>query len=131
MPLNSKSLSMSLSSISIRPSCPNFSMRSAASFFVKPFMILFKKKKSSFWFTLSVSNLKVFPCFLCSCHSPLRVETMSQRLSRTFMEYYKGFELGHSVEELEKIKNLKLKDLNKYIKEHKEILDISFAIVTK
>ena len=62
---------------------------------------------------------------------PLRVETMSQRLSRTFMEYYKGFELGHSVEELEKIKNLKLKDLNKYIKEHKEILDISFAIVTK
>ena len=62
---------------------------------------------------------------------PLRVETMSQRLSRTFMEYYKGFELGHSAVELEKIKNLKLKDLNAYIKEHKEILDISFAIVTK
>jgi len=62
---------------------------------------------------------------------PLRVETMNQRLSRTFMEYYKGFKLGHSVEELEKIKSLKLKDLNKYIKSHKEILDISFAIVTK
>ena len=62
---------------------------------------------------------------------PLRVETMSQRLSRTFMEYYKGFELGHSNDELEKIKNLKLKDLNSYIKEHTEILDISFAIVTK
>lgn len=62
---------------------------------------------------------------------PLRVETMSQRLSRTFMEYYKGFPLGHSTTELEKIKNLKLKDLNKFIKEHKEILDISFAIVTK
>ncbi|CAI6146365.1 MAG: hypothetical protein SPLUMA2_SPLUMAMAG2_00327 [uncultured Sulfurimonas sp.] len=62
---------------------------------------------------------------------PLRVETMSQRLSRTFMDYYKGFESGHSVHELEKIQNLKLKDLNKFIKSHKEILDITFAIVTK
>jgi len=62
---------------------------------------------------------------------PLRVETMSQRLNRTFMEYYKGFKLGHSVKELEKIKNLQLKDLNAYIKKHQEILEISFAIVTK
>jgi len=62
---------------------------------------------------------------------PLRVETMSQRLSRTFMEYYKGFKLGHSVKELEKIDALTLKDLNSFIKSHKEILDISFAIVTK
>ena len=62
---------------------------------------------------------------------PLRVETMSQRLNRTFMEYYKGQELGHSQRELEKIKNLKLKDLNAFIKKHQEILEISFAIVTK
>ncbi len=62
---------------------------------------------------------------------PLRVETMNQRLNRTFQEYYKGFELGNSEVELEQIQNLKLKDLNKYIKEHNEILDISFAIVTK
>ena len=62
---------------------------------------------------------------------PLRVETMSQRLNRTFMEYYKGFELGHSDKELEKIASLKLKDLNEFIKSHKEILDLSFAIVTK
>ena len=62
---------------------------------------------------------------------PLRVETMSQRLNRTFLEYYKGFELGHSEKELEKIANLKLKDLNEFIKNHKEILDLSFAIVTK
>ena len=62
---------------------------------------------------------------------PLRVETMSQRLNRTFVEYYKGFELGHSDAELEKIKNLKLKDLNAFIKERKEILELSFAIVTK
>jgi len=62
---------------------------------------------------------------------PLRVETMSQRLNRTFMEYYKGFELGHTDEELEKISTLKLKDLNEFIKNHKEILELSFAIVTK
>lgn len=62
---------------------------------------------------------------------PLRVETMSQRLNRTFMEYYKGFPLGHSDIELEKIKNLKLKDLNAFIKEHREILELTFAIVTK
>jgi len=62
---------------------------------------------------------------------PLRVETMSQRLNRTFMEYYKGQDLGHSLKELELIKNLKLKDLNKFIKEHKEILELSFSIVTK
>lgn len=62
---------------------------------------------------------------------PLRVETMSQRLNRTFMEYYKGFTLGHSADELQKIKNLKLNDLNKYIKSHREILSLSYAIVTK
>ncbi len=62
---------------------------------------------------------------------PLRVETMGQRLNRTFMEYYKGQELGHSKHELKKIKKLKLKDLNDFIKSHKEILEMSFAIVTK
>ena len=62
---------------------------------------------------------------------PLRVETMSQRLNRTFMEFYKGKKLGSSVEELEKIKSLKLKDLNAFIKEHTEINDLSYAIVTK
>ena len=62
---------------------------------------------------------------------PLRVETMNQRLSRTFMEYYKGQELGHSQVELKKIEKLKLKDLNKFISKHKEILELNFAIVTK
>ena len=62
---------------------------------------------------------------------PLRVETMSQRLNRTFIEFYKGEKLGHSARELEKIKNLKLKDLNAFIKEHSEINDLSYAIVTK
>ncbi len=61
---------------------------------------------------------------------PLRVETMSQRLNRTFLEYYKGFKLGHSQKELQKIEKLKLKDLNEFIKKHSEINDLSFAIVT-
>ena len=62
---------------------------------------------------------------------PLRVETMSQRLHRTFMEFYNEQEIGHSFRELEKIEKLKLKDLNEFIKEHTEILDMSFSIVTK
>lgn len=62
---------------------------------------------------------------------PLRVETMSQRLNRTFMEFYKGQELGYSAKELEMIKKLKLKDLNDFIKSHAEINELSYAIVTK
>jgi predicted Zn-dependent peptidase len=62
---------------------------------------------------------------------PLRVETMSQRLQRTFMDYYKGFALDHSQKELKKIKNLTLEELNSFIKTHQEILELSFAIVTQ
>lgn len=62
---------------------------------------------------------------------PLRVETLSQRLGRTFQNYYRGLPLNYSEIELEKIKKLTLDDLNRYIKEHTEILDLSFAIVTK
>ncbi len=62
---------------------------------------------------------------------PLRVETLSQRLSRTFLEYYKGQGLGHAAKELELISALKLEDLNVFIKQHKEINDLSFAIVTE
>jgi len=62
---------------------------------------------------------------------PLRVETLSQRLNRKFMEHYKGFTIGQTEHELQMIKKLKLDDLNQFIKTHKEILDLSFAIVTK
>jgi len=62
---------------------------------------------------------------------PLRVETMSQRLSRTFQNYYRNLPLNYSQTELEKVKNLKLEDLNSFIKSHKEILELSFAIVTR
>ena len=62
---------------------------------------------------------------------PLRVETLSQRLSRTFMEYYKGQEIGYSAQELKQIEALKLDDLNTFIKKHTEINQLSFAIVTE
>jgi predicted Zn-dependent peptidase len=62
---------------------------------------------------------------------PLRIETLSQRLSRTFMEYYKGQELGASQQELDKIETLTLDALNTFIKEHDEITDLTYAIVTQ
>lgn len=62
---------------------------------------------------------------------PLRVETLSQRLGRTFTEYYQGQELGHSLKELEMIRALSLDDLNEFIKRHNEITQLSYAIVTK
>ena len=62
---------------------------------------------------------------------PLRTETLSQRLMRSFSEYYKGFKLGHSKEELQKIESLSLKDLNDFIKAHDEINHLTFSVVTK
>jgi len=62
---------------------------------------------------------------------PLRMETLSQRLSRTFMEYYKGVGIGYSKEELAKIRALTLEELNDFIKRHGEIRKLSFAIVTE
>lgn len=62
---------------------------------------------------------------------PLRTETLSQRLNRAFTLYYRGLKQEHSQIELEKIENLKLEDLNNYIKSHKEIKKLSFSIVRK
>jgi len=62
---------------------------------------------------------------------PLRNETLSQRLSQAFHEYYNGYELGHSKKVLKEIEGLSLKDLNDFIKKHKEITKLSFSIVTK
>jgi zinc protease len=62
---------------------------------------------------------------------PLRVETLSQRLGRTFSEYYQGKPLGHSLQELELIRSLTLDEVNDFIKRHGEIRDLSYAIVTK
>lgn len=62
---------------------------------------------------------------------PLRNETLSQRLSTAFANYYKGLPLNYNQQELEKIQNLTLDDLNTFIKSHKEILQMSFSIVTQ
>lgn len=62
---------------------------------------------------------------------PLRVETLSQRLGRTFSEYYQGKPLGYTLQELEMIRSLTLEELNDFIRRHGEIRDLSYAIVTK
>ncbi len=62
---------------------------------------------------------------------PLRTETLSQRLNRAFTLYYRGLEQNHTEIELEQIENLKLEALNKYIKSHNEIKNLSFSIVRK
>jgi zinc protease len=61
---------------------------------------------------------------------PLRNETLSQRLTRSFMEYYKGHKQGYSKEQLELIEKLKLSDLNEFIAKHPEIEKLTFSVVT-
>ena len=61
---------------------------------------------------------------------PLRNETLSQRLSRAFQEFYTNRPLGSSVENLKKIEAMSLKELNDFISMHKEIVNISFSVVT-
>ena len=62
---------------------------------------------------------------------PLRTETFSQRQNRAFSLYYKHLPFDYPQKELKMISNLKLKDLNKFIKSHQEMKKLSFAIVTK
>jgi len=62
---------------------------------------------------------------------PLRSETLNQRLSRAFSLYYKGLPQAYLQTELKNISNVKLGDINKYIKSHVEIKKLSFAIVRK
>ena len=61
---------------------------------------------------------------------PLRNETLSQRLSRAFHEFYADRPLGASTENLKKIEAMTLVELNAFITEHKEIAEISFSVVT-
>lgn len=62
---------------------------------------------------------------------PLRVETLSQRLSRAFMEFYRGEGIGAAKRQLEEIDGLDLATLNAFIKKHAEIEKLSFSIVTE
>jgi predicted Zn-dependent peptidase len=61
---------------------------------------------------------------------PLRTETLSQRLSRAFMEYYRGFESGYYAKQLALIEDLDLETLNTFIASHPELNDLSIAVVT-
>ena len=62
---------------------------------------------------------------------PLGNETLSQRLGRSFNEYFLGLGIGFYKLELEKIKNLELKTLNNYIKSHPEIAELTFGVITQ
>ncbi|MBD5166058.1 pitrilysin family protein [Helicobacter sp.] len=61
---------------------------------------------------------------------PLRNETLSQRLGAAFHNYYNGLPLDFNKKVLEEISKLTLKEVNHYIKTHKEIQKLSFAIVS-
>lgn len=60
---------------------------------------------------------------------PLSKETLFKRLNIAQMEFYNGFELGEFDRNLARIKETSLEDLNKFIKEHNEILDLSYSVV--
>jgi len=60
---------------------------------------------------------------------PLRNETLNQKLARLFNEYYNGYEKGYYKKELKLIEDISLDELNNFIKNHNEILDLSFGIV--
>lgn len=62
---------------------------------------------------------------------PLRNETMSQRLSRAFGDFYRGKEIGWSQKQLDLIGTLTLEELNSFIKKHSEIEKLTIFTVTK
>ena len=61
---------------------------------------------------------------------PLRNETLSQRLGAAFNNYYNDLPLDFNRKVLEEISKLTLEEVNAYIKAHKEIANLSFAIIT-
>ncbi|OPA78907.1 peptidase M16 [Campylobacter pinnipediorum subsp. pinnipediorum] len=60
---------------------------------------------------------------------PLRLETLFKRFAIAQGEFYQGKEIGDFLKELENIKNLKLNDLNSFIKQHDEITKLSFCVL--
>jgi predicted Zn-dependent peptidase len=62
---------------------------------------------------------------------PLRTETLSQRLSRAYNEFYYGRPLGFSKEQLKKLEAVTLEEMNAFITAHKELSDITYSVVTK
>ena len=61
---------------------------------------------------------------------PLRNETLSQRLGAAYMNYYDGLPLDFNAQVLKEIAELKLHDVNAFIKAHTEIKDLTFAVVS-
>ena len=61
---------------------------------------------------------------------PLKNETFEQRQNNSFSSFYNDFEQDYPKIELKLIEKLKLSDLNEFIKSHKEIKNLAFAIVT-
>jgi len=62
---------------------------------------------------------------------PLRNETLNQKLSKLFNQYYNGYEKNYYKKELQLIENISLKELNNFIKSHNEIMNLSFSVVKK
>jgi predicted Zn-dependent peptidase len=79
---------------------------------------------------ITAGELKAAKQFLVGSE-PLRTETLSQRLYRAYNEFYYGRPLGFSKEQLKKIEEVSLEEMNNFIKAHPELADLSFAIVTK
>ncbi|WP_407920452.1 M16 family metallopeptidase [Helicobacter labacensis] len=61
---------------------------------------------------------------------PLANETLGKRLNTKFHNFYLGLPLNYDKIMLERIKNLKLEEINAYIKSHPEVADLSFSILT-
>ncbi|MCF6244254.1 MAG: insulinase family protein [Sulfurovum sp.] len=62
---------------------------------------------------------------------PLRTETLSQRLGRSYSDFYYGRPLDFAKEQLSNIESVTLDEMNTFIKSHRELKKLSFAIVTK
>jgi len=62
---------------------------------------------------------------------PLRNETLNQKLSTKFNEYYYGYEKDYYKKELKLIEQLSLDEINQFIKKHSKINNLSFSIVNK
>ncbi|AJC89114.1 M16 family metallopeptidase [Campylobacter lari] len=60
---------------------------------------------------------------------PLRYENLAKRLDIMLNEYLHGLKLGNLKEEMQKIKNTTLNELNDFIKAHSEIIKVSFASI--
>ncbi|MGL2606253.1 M16 family metallopeptidase [Helicobacter pylori] len=61
---------------------------------------------------------------------PLRNETISSRLNTTYNYFYLGLPLDFNQTLLNQIQKMTLKEINDFIKEHTEINDLTFAIVS-